>query len=122
MFRKFILKSGENILLGKDESNNDELMNFYTGKKNIILHTAAPGSPFCVIESEKPTKKEIYEAATACASKSQNWRDNKTDVLVHQFTGKDIRKEKGMKTGAWNVKKHKTIKVKKEDIEGFKWQ
>lgn len=121
-FREFSLKSGTKILLGKNEENNDELMNLYKGKKNIILHTAAPGSPFCVIESEKPTAKEIYESAVACASKSQDWRDNKTNVLVHQFTGKEASKSKDMKKGTWNVKKHKTIKVKKEDIEGLKWQ
>lgn len=122
MFRKYILKSGTEVLLGKDEESNDKLMNLYKGKSNVILHTAAPGSPFCVIDSDKPNKKEIYEAAVACASKSQDWRDNKSDVVVHQFTGKEANKGKLMKKGTWAVKKHKTIKVKKQDIKKFKWQ
>lgn len=121
-FREFTLKSGAKIILGKNEENNDELMNLYKGKKNIILHTAAPGSPFCVIESEKPTAKEIYESAVACASKSQDWRDNKKDIIIHQFKGKDANKGKLMKKGTWSVKKFKTIKVKKQDIEKIKWQ
>ncbi len=119
-FREFTLKSGTKILLGKDEESNDKLMNLYKGKSNIILHTAAPGSPFCVIDLEKPDKKEIYGAAVACASKSQDWRDNKKDVIVHQFTGKDISKKKLMKKGTWNVKKHKIINVKKRDIKKIK--
>lgn len=121
-FREKILKSGTKIILGKDEKSNDELMDRYKGKSNVIFHTAAPGSPFCVIESEKPNKKEIYEAAAACASKSQDWRDNKSDVIVHQFTGKDSKKPKGMKPGGWEVRKAKAIKVKKQDIERVEWQ
>lgn len=120
-FREYILESGVKILLGKNEKNNDELMEVYKDKSNTILHTVAPGSPFCVIESEKPKVKEIKEAAVVCASKSQDWRDNKTDIKVHVFKGKDAKKRKGMKTGTWTVRNTKTIKVKKQDIERIKW-
>lgn len=120
-FREHTLESGIKILLGKNEENNDELMALYKGKGNVILHTLAPGSPFCVIDSNKPTKKEVYEAAVACASKSQDWRDNKTDIKMHKFTGKDATKRKGMKIGCWTVKKSKTLNVKKADIEKFTW-
>jgi len=120
-FRERTLESGTKILLGKNEKNNDELMESYKGKSNTILHTVAPGSPFCVILKNRPLKKEIYESAVACASKSQDWRDNKTDINVHRFTGKDTKKPKGMKPGGWVVKKAKTIKVKKQDIEKIKW-
>ena len=61
-FRKITLKSEAGLVLGKDEDSNDYLMNDFKGKENIILHTAAPGSPFGVIEKIKPTKKEIQEA------------------------------------------------------------
>ena len=33
------------------------------------------------------------------------------------FTGKDIKKERGMETGTWGVKNSKTKTIKKEDIE-----
>jgi len=121
-FKEFILKSGAKALLGRNEENNDELVSLYKGKENIILHTSAPGSPFCVIDSLNPSKEDICEASIACASKSQDWRDNKSDVIMHQFTGKDVNKGKEMKKGTWNVKKYKTIKIKKADIEGFRWQ
>jgi predicted ribosome quality control (RQC) complex YloA/Tae2 family protein len=116
--REHILESGTKIFLGKNSENNDELVEKYQGKKNIILHTSKPGSPFCVIDKINPEKKDVKISAIICASKSQDWRDNKSDVVVHVFTGKDVYKEKVMKSGTWGLKsKPKLIKVKKKDIE-----
>lgn len=115
-FREEILSSGTKVILGKDEESNDELMRKFKGKENTILHTVAPGSPFCVIESLDPTEKEIHESGIICARYSQDWRNNKGDVLLDVFTGKDVSKGKGMKVGMWNVKKSKSIKVKKKEI------
>ncbi|MFH1503697.1 MAG: NFACT RNA binding domain-containing protein [Candidatus Diapherotrites archaeon] len=116
--REFILKSGIRVFIGRNASNNDELMKEYKKKKNIILHTAKPGSPFCVIDKLNPTKGDVKESAIICASKSQDWRDNKKNVNVHIFTGKDVHKEKNMKSGTWGIKsKPKLIKVKKREIE-----
>ncbi len=117
-FRQIILVSGAQFLLGKDENSNDELMKKFKGKKNTIMHTAAPGSPFCVIE-KKIFSGDVYAAAVACARYSQDWRDNKSDVLVSVFTGKDISKPRGFKPGTWEVKKSKIITVKKKDILRF---
>jgi predicted ribosome quality control (RQC) complex YloA/Tae2 family protein len=116
--REFILETGTKIILGKNSENNDELVKVYEGKPNTILHTAKPGSPFCIIEKLKPTKEEIKLSGSICASKSQDWRDNRGDVIVNVFTGKDVYKDKIMKSGTWGIrKKPKLIKVKKEDIE-----
>jgi len=118
--REFTLSSGTIIFLGKNSENNDELVKLYSGKENTILHTAKPGSPFCIINKLNPTKEEIKESAIICASKSQDWRDNKKDVALHIFTGKEVRKEKSMKAGTWGLKsKPKLIKIKKEDIENW---
>ena len=117
-FKQFQTSSGKVFFLGKNAENNDELVEKFRGKDNIILHTAKPGSPFCVIEDLKPTKKDIKEATVVCASKSQDWRDNRQDVLIHQFTGKDVHKTKLMGSGTWGLKsKPKLIKVLKRDIE-----
>ena len=116
-FRNIKLESGASIILGKDEKSNDELMKKFQGKSNIILHTVAPGSPFCVIESSlNPSSQEISVSGAWCAKYCQDWRDNKTDVKVSVFTGKDITKPTNAKAGTWKVKKSKTITVKKEDI------
>jgi predicted ribosome quality control (RQC) complex YloA/Tae2 family protein len=116
--KEFTLRSGGKIFLGRNAENNDELIEKYSGKKNLILHTAKPGSPFCVIEKISPLKDEIKISSVICASKSQDWRDNKKDVMIHIFTGKDVYKEKDMKKGTWGLnKKPKVILVKKEEIE-----
>jgi predicted ribosome quality control (RQC) complex YloA/Tae2 family protein len=119
-YREFILSTGTKIFLGKNAENNDELMKEFKGKENTILHTVKPGSPFCVIEKLNPTKKEINEAGIICAAKSQNWRDNKSDVKLHVFSGKEIKKSIFAKTGTWKIlSKPKIIKIKKPEIE--KW-
>ena len=115
--REIILSTGAKIFLGKDSKGNDELVKNFKGKDNVILHTISPGSPFCVIEKRNPTKDEIQEAGIYCASKSQDWRDNKHEVNVHVFTGHDVKKPFWMKEGSWKLKnKPKTITIRKKDI------
>ena len=116
-FREFKLESGVIVLLGKDAESNDELVKEFEGKENIILHTFAPGSPFCVITDLSPSEKDISESGAWCARFSQDWRDNKSDVKVDIFTGKDVKKKKGMKAGMWEVKKCKMKTIKKKKIE-----
>jgi len=116
-YREFETSSGKKILGGKSAEQNDELVKQYLGTSNKLLHTAEPGSPFCVITELKATKKDIEETAIFCASKSQDWRDNHSNVNVHVFSGKETYKTKGMKSGTFGVRKYSTIKVKKEDIE-----
>lgn len=119
-FREFTTTSGKKVLAGKSAEQNEELVKEFIGKENFLFHTEKPGSPFCVIEDSKPNKQDIQETATFCAGKSQDWRDNKEDVMMHIFTGKDIYKRKGMKLGMFGVKKFKVVKVKKEEIRRIK--
>ncbi|MBU2612341.1 MAG: DUF814 domain-containing protein [Nanoarchaeota archaeon] len=115
--REITLSTGTKIFLGRDSKTNDELVSNFKGKKNIILHTLAPGSPFCVVEKLNPAKEEIYEAGAYCAGKSQDWRDRKQDVKMHIFTGHDVKKSFWMKSGLWKIKnKPKEVTIKKKDI------
>ena len=116
-FRIFFTSSDKKVLAGKSAKNNEELI-AQVEPTEIVLHTNKPGSPFVNIK-EKATKKDIKESAVFCAKYSQDWRDNKNDVIVHVFRGADIHKDKKMKTGTFGVKKFETIKVKKEDILKF---
>ena len=118
-FRKLKLKSGAEVVLGKDAESNDELMKKFEGKENTILHTLSPGSPFGVIEKMNPSKEVISASGAAIISYSQDWRDNKKSTEINVFTGKDISKNKRMKPGTWKVKNTKTIKIKKSDILKF---
>jgi predicted ribosome quality control (RQC) complex YloA/Tae2 family protein len=117
-FREYILKSGILVLAGKTAENNEELVSQVQPNEEVF-HTSKPGSPFVNIKSEKFSEKDRRETAIFCASKSQDWRDNKSNVEVHYFKGKDISKNKSMKTGTFSVKKFKKILVKKKDIEEF---
>jgi predicted ribosome quality control (RQC) complex YloA/Tae2 family protein len=115
--REIKLKTGTRIFLGKNAENNDELVKSFKGKENIIMHTIASGSGFCIIEKLNPTNEEIKEAGIYCAKYSQDWRDNKQDVKVHIFTGKNVKKPFFAKTGTWKIiGKAKTLNVKKQDI------
>jgi predicted ribosome quality control (RQC) complex YloA/Tae2 family protein len=118
-FREFTTSLGNKVLAGKNAEQNDELVKQFLGKSNKLFHTAEPGSPFCVSENLKPNKKDIEETAIFCASKSQDWRDNKKDVIVHIFSGKETYKTKSMKAGMFGVNKYKEIKIPKKKIEEF---
>lgn len=114
-FREMKTSSGKLILAGKNAKNNEELIS-QVGNDEIVLHTVASGSPFVNIKG-KANRKDIKEAAIFCAGHSQDWRNNKRDIKVEKFKGKDIYKEKGMKLGTYGIKKFRLIKVKKKDIE-----
>lgn len=117
-FREFETSSGKKVLAGKNAANNEELVK-QIEPSEVVLHTKASGSPFVNIKG-RASRKDIREAAVICARYSQDWRDNKSDVIVHVFKGKNVYKEKGMKTGTFGVKKFKQMKVKKESIKSFK--
>ncbi len=116
-FHIMVTSSGKIALGGKNEKNNEELIN-QTKENEIVLHTEKPGSPFINIKGNANIK-DIKEAAIFCASKSQDWKKNKNDVIVNYFEGKDIYKEKSMKTGTFGVRNKKKIKIKKQEIQ--KW-
>ena len=116
-FREFTISLEKQIFLGKSSKNNDELVRA-AKRDEVLLHTKEPGSPFCNL-GKSPTKQQIKEAAVICAKFSQDWRDNKKDIILHKFLKADVSKSKKMKDGTWNVKKHDEIKVKKIDIQNF---
>jgi len=118
-FREIELPSGIVAFMGRDAENNDALMKKFMGKPNTIIHTVAPGSPFCVIGELKPRKEDVALSAVACAFYSQDWRNHRADTKVNIFTGKDVKKRFWMKSGTWKVKNSKIIIVKKKDILKF---
>lgn len=117
-FREFHTSSGKLMLAGKNAEQNEKIIE-QTGKDEIVLHTKAAGSPFVNIKG-KTSKKDIKEAAVFCARYSREWKKNKGNVEVHYFSGRDIYKLKGMKTGTFGVNKIKKLIVKKKELET--WQ
>jgi len=121
-FRKFTNDNCTLILGGKNEETNEALIKQVEDEEEVF-HTDAPGSPFVNIKGE-PKKGDLKQAAIFCAAFSKDWKKNKNDVEIHRFKGKEIYKDKRMKTGTFGVKKFKVIKVKKKEIEDFlrKWE
>ena len=114
-FRKELTSSGKLLLAGKTEANNEELIKKQVKPNELVFHTIARGSPFVVIKgTEKPSKQDIKEAGIFCAKHSHDWRDNKKDVKVHYFKGKDIYKTASMKTGTFGIKNAQDLLIKKE--------
>jgi predicted ribosome quality control (RQC) complex YloA/Tae2 family protein len=116
-FREFITKKGTIILAGKDEDSNEELIK-QMEPEEYVFHTVASGSPFVNVKG-KARLGDLKRAAIICARYSQDWRDNKKDVFVSKFKGKDIYKEKKMKIGTFGIKRSNKIKIKKKEIERF---
>ena len=117
-FRELTTKAGTKILAGRDARNNEELIAQIKPDEDVF-HTESPGSPFVNIKG-KPKRGDIKTAAIFCAAYSQIWRDNKKDVAVHRFKGKDIYKTRAMSLGTFGVRKKTIIKVKKTDIRRFR--
>lgn len=118
--RKSKTTSGKELIAGKSAESNEELV-AQVKPNEYVLHTVKPGSPFTNIKADEKetTKEDLQDAAVFCAKYSQDWRDNKKDVKVHYFLGKDIYKTKDMSTGTFGIKKFKEILVKKQDILNF---
>ena len=114
-FRKLITRQGTLVLAGRNAKNNEELIE-QVKKDEVVFHTKEAGSGFVNIKG-KPLRGDIKQAVIFCARYSQDWRDNKKDVEVHRFNGRDIFKEKAMKLGTFGVRKFRKIKVKKEWIK-----
>lgn len=115
--RTFITSSGLSVHRGRDAESNDKLV-WNAKPKDVLLHTAEPGSPFVNI-GESPSKNDIVESAVFCAKYSQDWRGGKKDIIVNKFLRNDMNKSINMKTGSWKVKKQDKIKVKRSDILKF---
>jgi predicted ribosome quality control (RQC) complex YloA/Tae2 family protein len=102
-FRKITASSGKSILAGKDAESNEKLISQVKSDEEVF-HTKSSGSPFVNIKG-KAKKEDIKKAALFCAKYSRDWKQNKKDIEVHQFKGKDIFKTKDMPTGTFGVKK-----------------
>jgi len=100
-YRWFYTSSGKLVLAGKNAEQNEELVK-QARKNNIILHTKAPGSPFCILKG-KVGISDIKEAAIFCACFSQGWKQKKKEMEVHIFKKEQVIKEKKQKTGTFSV-------------------
>ena len=112
-FRWFFTSSGLLVIGGKSAEQNEEIVRL-ARPRDVMLHTSAPGSPFCIIFDEiEENEKDIKEAAIFCAALSKDWKLKKKQIPVDVFAKNQVYKTKGMARGTFGVK-GKTEKIKVE--------
>ncbi|MDO8459483.1 MAG: NFACT RNA binding domain-containing protein [Nanoarchaeota archaeon] len=106
-YRWFYTLSKKLVVGGKSAEQNDDLLTKLKASKKdfIIMHTAEPGSPFCVILTDKKdvTKQDIEEAAIFTGCFSRAWRSQKKKTRVDTFDLSQLNKSSKMKIGTWCV-------------------
>ena len=119
-YRWFFTSNNILVIGGKNDEQNELVINNFLKADYLVVHTSNPGSPFMILQSEHPSKKDIEEAAVFCACFSKEWKLGKKKIDIDIFKGKDIYKTKTMKTGTFGVDgEKKMITVKPELILVF---
>ncbi|MFA5856168.1 MAG: NFACT RNA binding domain-containing protein [Candidatus Pacearchaeota archaeon] len=114
-YRWFFTTEGSLVVGGKSDEQNEVVLKNFLKPNYVVMHTTEPGSPFMIIQSDKPSKKDMEETAIFCACFSQSWKLGKKAISIDVFTGEQIFKIKSMKKGTFGVKGiKKTILAKPE--------
>jgi len=116
-YRWFFTSNNVLAVGGKSDNQNELALKNFLKPQYTILHTSKPGSPFMIIQSDKPTKKDIEETAIFTACFSKQWKESKPDskISIDIFKGEHIYKSKTMKKGTFGIQGEKqTTKVKPE--------
>lgn len=92
--------SGKIVIGGKSAEQNEEIIRRVSAD-SVIMHTASPGSPFCIIRN--PNLQDIREVAVFCACFSQQWKKDRKKTEVHIFKGEQVIKNRGMKIGTFGI-------------------
>lgn len=114
-FRWFFTSNNILVVGGKSDEQNEIVLKEFLKPQFVVMHTSAPGSPFMVIQSDNPSKRDLEETAVFCASFSQQWKLGKRSIEIDIFSGSQVYKTNSMKTGTFGVKgQKKTVKVRPE--------
>ena len=75
-FRWFFSSDGFMVLGGRDTDTNEEIYARYMERRDLVLHTDAPGAPLTVIKTEGEIVPEstLLEAAQFAVSYSSVWK------------------------------------------------
>ena len=116
-YRWFFTSTNVLVVGGKSDEQNEFVIKNFLKPDYTVLHTSQPGSPFMIIQTDKPAKKDIEETAVFTACFSQQWKQTNPNskINIDIFKGENIYKTKQMKVGTFGVKGNKkAIKVKPE--------
>lgn len=94
-FKWFYTSRGKLVIAGRDATSNEIIIKKHTEKDDIVFHTEAPGSPFCVIKTngEKVSEDELKETAQFCASHSAAWKRGLGTAEVYWIRPEQVSKE-----------------------------
>lgn len=75
-FRFTFSTSGFLCVLGKDSGTNEILIKKHMEENDIVIHTQAAGSPFCLIKDgrDKISNEEIFQTAQLVCCFSKQWK------------------------------------------------
>jgi hypothetical protein len=116
-FKWFFTSSNILVIGGKSDEQNEFVLKTFLKPNYTVMHTSAPGSPFMIIQSDKPSKKDLEETAIFTGCFSQQWKKGNQKIDIDVFRGDQIYKIKDMKIGTFGVRgEKKTMKIKPELI------
>jgi len=106
-YRWFFTSNNVLVIGGKSDEQNEQVIKNFLKPNYTIMHTSEPGSPFMIIQSDNPTKKDLEETAIFCGCFSKQWKQSKSTkskINIDIFKGEQIYKTKQMKKGTFGVK------------------
>jgi predicted ribosome quality control (RQC) complex YloA/Tae2 family protein len=113
-FRWFISSDGFLVLGGRDADSNEEIYTKYLERRDLALHTDAPGAPLTLIKTEgKPVPEStLQEAAVFAVSYSSVWKAGLAAADCYLVRGDQVSKtpEPGefLKKGAFVIRGERT--------------
>ncbi|HUS76610.1 MAG TPA: ribosome rescue protein RqcH [Methanothrix sp.] len=113
-FRWFFSSDGFMVLGGRDADSNEEIYTKYLERRDLALHTDAPGAPLTVIktEGEPVPESTLLEAAQFAVSYSSVWKGGLVAADCYLIKGDQVSKtpESGefLKKGAFVIRGERT--------------
>ncbi|OYV08092.1 MAG: hypothetical protein CG443_696 [Methanosaeta sp. ASP1-1] len=113
-FRWFFSSDGFLVLGGRDADSNEEIYTKYLERRDLALHTDAPGAPLTLIKTEgKPVPEStMQEAAVFAVSYSSIWKAGLAAADCYLVKGDQVSKtpEPGefLKKGAFVIRGERT--------------
>ncbi len=113
-FRWFFSSDGFMVLGGRDADTNEEIYTKYLERRDLAMHTDAPGAPLTVIKTEGEIVPEntLLEAAQFAVSYSSIWKGGLVAADCYLIKGDQVSKtpESGefLKKGAFVIRGERT--------------
>ncbi|MBR9705418.1 DUF814 domain-containing protein [Candidatus Pacearchaeota archaeon] len=108
-YRWFFTSDNTLVVGGKSDEQNEAALKHFSRPEYTVMHTTKPGSPFMIIQNERPSKKDMEETAIFTGCFSQAWKKGNKKIDIDVFKGDQIYKIKSMKTGTFGVKGKKEV-------------